>query len=581
MSYALLKTKTYKVYDPIIDVNRQDNNYIIQGANAINYREYPANTFSNQYASFELQQSPSQLMDRLIFLQVPISIHFTGSGTQLGFPKLLQGGYDAPRFLALQNIITSVNVTINNASVSLETFEIIPAIMHYMTNEELRKFFSTSTSYCDQSQEYVQLAGTNRNPLNTYWDTFTDTINARGCIETSAFTNSNVAADITFICTEPLYISPLLYTSQSDKGFIGMQTLTVNVNWASDLTYIWSHCPGPYEAAGGTLNSLTVTIGQPKLLIKTASLPLLERLPESINYNFSKFDKFILNTGSWAAGQTRTISSNSAVLNQIPEKIYVFLRRSNNIRTFRDTDTFLKISNINITLNSTTGILSSASFEQLYEMSVRNGLNMSFTQFGAGSVFSVGSTDVTIGGIGSIVAMVPGLDWGLQHDDIAMGLGGTYNFQVKLTAQNINFVNAISDVTLYIIAVYSGAFTISNLQAMQNISIISKEDILDASRSPHLNFNDIMGNTLSYGGKLDLWGDIKRFGEKAIKWVKEEGIPFTKDYLLPIAKELIPLILPLLAGAGCGLEDEEDMRRERFGGRVVPRSKLKSRIKKY
>ena len=74
-----------------------------------------------------------------------------------------------------------------------------------------------------------------------------------------------------------------------------------------------------------------------------------------------------------------TYSSSTISLNQIPDKLIIYLRKS--IRTWTDSDSFLPITKININWNNNSGVCNSFNVVDLWKASVEAGSNQSFNEF--------------------------------------------------------------------------------------------------------------------------------------------------------------------------------------------------------
>lgn len=96
-------------------------------------------------------------------------------------------------------------------------------------------------------------------------------------------------------------------------------------------------------------------------------------------------------------------------------------------------DTFLPISNLNITFNTSPGLCANWNQQQLYDMSVANGSNQTWAEF-CGRIFIDGRT---VPSAGSVVFIRP-CDLNLPLD-LAAGLPGQYQLQV--TATYTNYLN--------------------------------------------------------------------------------------------------------------------------------------------
>jgi hypothetical protein len=142
-------------------------------------------------------------------------------------------------------------------------------------------------------------------------------------------------------------------------------------------------------------------------------------------------------------------------------------------------------------------LLSQATTQDLFNMSIKNGCNMSWSQF--------------IGRTGSVLAVDFGLDLGLAPNQAPGSLG---NYQLGLTC---NFTNTSSQAilpTLYVVVVAEGAFNMTDGSCSHSLGVLSPDDILRGEIMPigsYRRSEDI------YGGKFEF---LKSFMSKAGKYIK-------------------------------------------------------------
>lgn len=565
MSYSVNKLDACRVIDPLVDINETKVYAFVQGGEQVSYKSVVSTSFSNNSAQFSAPPpNPGIIIDRLVWLRIPITIHFEGTPGD-PFINLLQSGYDGWRAFPILSILNTMTITLNNTSVSINSHDEIIPLLRYMSNCEFERFFSVAPCELDSTQEYSDLVNSIRNPLGFYGDSLNSNQEHRGAFRYITFVNNNLTADISAIITEPLFLSPFIFSSHLDNGFLGLQTMDVTLNYNNNLSRVWCHS----NASTNTLDLIDVQLGQPSLLFKYITPQILMKIPRTIDYDFNIINRYPTNASSFEINEQRLVASNNIQLQTIPEKIYIFARRSNQLETFLTTDTYLSIVKINVNFNNRSGLMSNMTEEQLYEMSVKNGCNMSYQQWSGGPTnLFLGNSLRTFGTVGSIVCIKPAEDFGLQSLECS-GLDGTYQLQIDVTLVNKNQSSSISDVSLYIMVVDSGSFTIIDQRAIQQIGIISKSQILDAQKSPTISYKTIrhMQGYGSEGG--DFFQDVRSIGENVIRNLPEfarKGIKFVKEDLLPIAKEIIPLILPLLAAAGEGDYNYEEECDIDYGG---------------
>lgn len=164
----------------------------------------------------------------------------------------------------------------------------------------------------------------------------------------------------------------------------------------------------PSNQNPATLSAVSVNFSNPVLLFKYITPSLLQRLPRSISYPYFSVDRYPTTSNiSFAPNSSQILQSNNIQLKSIPRKIYIFARRQNMDETFSTTDTYFAINNISLNWNNESGLLSSATQQDLYNISKKNGVNLSWSQW-AGAYSFVSQTIANtskIGLVGSILCL--------------------------------------------------------------------------------------------------------------------------------------------------------------------------------
>jgi hypothetical protein len=466
--------------------------------------------------------------------------------------NLYRQNYDAPRAYPIASSISNIAVTLNNTTVSLNTSDVIQALLRYNTGVHLKNHdYSLTPNYPDQSQNYSDLTGSVRSPLGNYSSQSDECPAARGSFPYTIVTNTPTQFVVDAVFTEEVYLPPFYWGCGNMGGYIGLQTLDWNINFlGASANRMWSHDPSNGGAAitsssyqfnnfaGGFSYSQAV----PTLLFEYITPKELQTIPRSVCYPYFVIDRYPTDFSALAAygspGSSAILNSNNIQLNSIPRRMYIYAR-ANNTSLYAPagsqlTDTYLAITNISVNWNNYSGLLSSASQQQLYLMSIKNHCNMSWEQWSGGPVFN--GDNQSVGTVGSILCIEFGTDIGLM-DQEAPGLLGTYQLQLNVTVQNMNTTQGITP-TLYIVTVSEGTFTIENNRSVSQIGVISKTDILTAKQhiSDYINYEDIQdiqgGNFLTGIKKFgkDIWGFLKPKIQAAYKFGKE-ALPYVNAAL--------------------------------------------------
>ena len=570
MSNSVVPLKIVQTLDPVTRINSERAFAVLKGGDRVTYKPVCSTSYNNSTFQFSAPPpSPGTIVDRKILLKVPVTIDFVGTsgGT------LLNENNDAFRSYPLSNAMNTLAVSINNTSVSINMSDVIQPLLRYNTDSGLKdREYSTTPSMLDQHQKYNGLTDGNRNPLAPYNNSFRQT---RGGFPYTVVSNTATNAQITADLAELLYLSPLSFGKFDHSGFIGVQNMDFNITFNSDLgNRLWSHS----NAAGSTLTTVTVTFGQPCLLFKYITPNVTEPIPRAAIYDYYSVNRYPTTqtfSPPLAANASTTINSQNIQLQSIPRRLYIFARKAN--RTVTDPDTFLSIENISVNWNNNSGLLSSAQKEDLYQISVANGCDMSWSQWSGGPVYNA-TLGSQVGTVGSVLALESGRDICLNPDECP-GQLGTYQLQMSVGVKNANQTDALADVTLFVIVVSEGSFTIIDNNAISQIGIVTKKDVIESKNAPLIHYQDVQH---IYGGNF--FSGLKNFASRIWDGIKK-ALPMVKKALpyvaqgLQTAEQLIPLL-------GLGEEEEEYIRQMMeqrgagvVGGRRMTRKQLRKKLR--
>jgi len=216
--------------------------------------------------------------------------------------------------------------------------------------------------------------------------------------------------------------------------------------------------------------------------------------------------------------KSATLTSQSLQLNQIPDLILICVRKPMSTQNWTDPSAFLTIDNVSISFNNTAGILSSASQQQLYNISYRNGSAQSFYEFagktktnytgvvGADGNITYGrgvvGHGIDVGTTGSLLVLNPVFDFNLPSYLSSSSLG-QYNLYFTITVTN-QFATPVAYPEICIVTVNSGIFTTQLGTSIINTGILTKEDVLKTKeQAPSMDTTDyrryVGGNLANLG----------------------------------------------------------------------------------
>lgn len=585
MSYNVVPLETFRVKDPRTKLNEERKFAILQGGQYVSYKNFTTTSFNNSALQFSTPPpSPGVIVDRKIYLRMQFRISFTSAGG-VGAQNILQPNFDAPRAFPLSSVISNLAVTINNNSAQINLSDVIHALTRYNTDQVTRDIeYGTIPTKQDESQEYAALIGAARNPLNLYGDNPYEV--GRGGFPYTIVSNSPTAAAVDITLTEPIFLSPWLFGCGDFPGFIGVQSMSWNFQ-LGDLSRLWSHAvfnpafPTPANAYS-ILSSTSVAItGTPALLFTYITPKEIQDIPRSISYSYFNVQRYPTNYSGLVDPSTPsinngiTIQSNNIQLQSIPRRIFLYVRRTNANLTISTTDTFFAIDSISVNWNNQSGLLSSASAQDLYNISKSNGLSMDWTQY-YGFTYDHGyGVNDYFGTVGSVICLEMGKDIGLGSSQCP-GQLGTYQLQIDVRCRNISR-GGITDPVLYVTTVDEGTWTIIDNTSLSSIGVVSHKDVLDASMRPEID-PIILDNY--YGGNF--FSGLKDFGEKILHGVNK-AMP-TLETIAQVAGPLLPLLAAgpkagaLVGGGSNGYPSTRDTNHNFVGGRKMRAKTIRERL---
>lgn len=488
------------LYDQRINAQASQNQVYVahKGASLVTKKVFTTTSFSD--SSFQFSTPPPNnkiFVDRLVWLRVP-GIQFTfdvdvrpGLGSTCGLRQWPLGG-----------ICQTTTCNLNNNQTSVVTSDVIHALTRYSTNHWRQdRVNSLSASMADQYQDYVawhsaSLGGSARNPLGAYGEQYYQN---RGAIQPDSV--SLDGKTLTYSLMEPIWLlSPFLQEEEEYLGLINVSTMDWNFNLVSNLgPRMWCS-----DNTGPAITSVSVHFSQsPELHFNYLTPPELMYIPDNISYPFYNVIRYANPPTSLVAGGSITTSpTNNIQLTEIPKRIYIYVQRNNSEKLanngFLFSDTFASISNVTVTFNNLSSMFANYQQSDLYDLSRKNGLEMSWMQF---SNFC-----------GSVIAFDPSYDFGLPSI-LSAGSLGQFNLQVTLTYTNtgLTTVNYVP----YIVIVNEGIMNIGNNGTIIQTGVLSRAAVLNSNNLPQIDYEQVMHR----GGSI--FGRLKSFLQRAKPFINK------------------------------------------------------------
>lgn len=550
MSNAYIPMPSVAVIDPRLNLNQPKIQIILQGGENVSYQRVPAlsQTSVNTSTFNVIPPSTETIVDPRIYEHIIGTVTF--NATPIVGQTILQSGKDAFRSFPFASNTSNMTAQINDGQVNFQSSEYCDVLLRTHNNLENQQYnLSLCPNALDISANYADLFGTSLNPLGDYNDS-TPCLYQRGMFPYTSVNNAPGAttASVGFDITEPLLLSPFIGTAGKEHaGFVGIRNLILTQNWANNLSRFWSHAIVD-PATQPTINSIVVTFTTVELLVAYITPKPSLKITNINQYNYTSIEYYPQQEFSLDAGTSVQVSVQNLQLNSVPDTIVIFCRKSSGSRLFTDPDSYISITGINLTYFNKTGILGTSSQQQLFAISRKNGLNMSWQQFTGQNQFSFGggmaAEPVNIPLCGSVIILKPALDLSLD-DSISNGVQTNNQLQMTLNLFNQNDID-YDNLTVYVLTYSEGCLTIDKTHVVTQSSVVTMQDVKNAksNQSPYIDFNDLEYIDSSYqGGKLKGF-----FKHKLVPFVKHHGKKIYDEILVPAAYGKIGRIVGLGEG---------------------------------
>jgi len=312
--------------------------------------------------------------------------------------------------------------------------------------------------------------------------------------------------------TEKLVLSPFTFSDvhEWDTGLFGINNIQLIMNMRAVDRTLRTTTKGGRVISGVGYNTGVAggSVFQDSVVNVQFLTPSLDvPLPPKSVVPYMEFPRYITqyNQSAIQPGQVAQIQSQTITLPQIPDLFIIYVKPNAGLGPgtpgailSSDADFYLPVATsadgvrnpLTVNFDNFSGLLSSQTAEQLYGMSIKNGLEMDWNQW-AGSAHSQIPTlpPLTWSGCGAgrvpltggILVLKPSQDITLQTGQ-APSLVGNFTFQFNLSVKNTTSV-AQSPI-LYVITANSGFF--ESIRGSSRIikGVLSEQDIISAPLAP-------------------------------------------------------------------------------------------------
>jgi hypothetical protein len=357
----------------------------------------------------------------------------------------------------------------------------------------------------DTYRNYQDGIGAINNVLGGFENVADNDLYPRGTWVLDAISGNTVgdgATEKTVLCTftvsEPVLLSPFIYAdpASNNQALYGIQNLNFVFNFG-DANRVWRST---------TQKTVSFTsIANSKLLFNFITPHPSDVMPARNVVPFYEMPRYITQqTLNSAVNGEMNVITNSLQLNQIPDLLYIMVRKQMGQQNNADADCWLPITKLAIQFNNQAGILSNATPNDLWRYSTENGCNQSYLEYaGYANQFDVSSGNGhAVPTSGSHLVLAFGKDIQISEDFYSSGSLGNFNLQVNLTVKN-NTGAVLSNAAYEIVLITqnSGVFCCERGTSSTFTGILTKQDVLDASEQEpyyHASVKRLVG-----GGFLD------------------------------------------------------------------------------
>ena len=528
--------------DRIANLTDKIHYAVNKGAQQITSSEFNRTSESTSSIIFNVPvPSLETVIDRKVMIRSTITLKITGLAANT--KQLINyGNRDCLGPFPLHQLINTMSATINNNTVSMNTKDLLPAILRMLDNRELAMYNGTTPVKYDEYLNYSDMTGAANSAFNGFTQTSSDSfIRSRGCFPldrvssdeagTTALVPSADAtlvrtAYVTFTVEEPLLLSPFLFghPQSNNQGFYGIQNMSFNLTLGS-ANRVWRHY-GDIATASTITTVELFKVENSKLLFQFLSCHPSQQLSSRCVVPYYELSRYINSqsklipvvaapayVGAKPVPGTETYSSSTISFNQVPDKLIIFLRKPT--QTNMDSDSFLPITNININWNNSSGVCSSFTQQELWRNSVEAGSNQTWDEFRGYAYRQLAGVDETVAGTtagkyvatcGSVLILDFARHINIIEDFYAPGSIGNFTFQIRVACENWGASYAPE---LVVCTMNSGSFATEKGTSSTYTALLTKEDVLNASQQEPTAHSDV--KRMVGGGFLDSLKSVFKF----------------------------------------------------------------------
>jgi len=551
------------------------------GPSSVTYQSVNPSDPTSTNPSFDVQL-PSVMtgLQRTLYWQMEGSFVITGTGFNAAGGIWTDFGRVALRQFPLQSMCSNVEVTVNDASISIGAIgQIIHGLLRVGNPAQSSTGLQSGVASApDMASDYNAVTGLQGSPFRSTADMepSQDSWAPRTVGITSISVDSDTQITVNFNVREPIIVPPFGYTNESrEKAIYGVNQIQIKPNMDKFARGLSLSIPAGAAITSVALNPTSQSVLAVFVTPNDRSLAAARADAQHFRYDFPQLNTYFTTIGgTTTAGSTGQGSSNSFQLPVIPEKLIVYVTYSEVDRSnpaLSLPDVFLPITSCQMQAGTRAGLLSGATEMDLWAMSYRNGAKTPFYNYSG--LPQVSSALAGPRGSGGPLLLDVAADLSLP-EGMTPGMAAQWQFSVSSLTFRNNMSRDALNPRLVIIAVTGGYMT--NLSGSTTIvaggiSGLSDVAMKQAGVVSSTEFHK-MEQEGGYGGsKIGDWF------KKAAKTVFHDVVhPFYKKVLKPIGHDISDKVLEKAKEKikGSGLQGGRSLGGRALGGARMHKTQL-------
>lgn len=401
----------------------------------------------------------------------------------------------------LNALCSTMAATINDTTAVVNTQDVLTQVLR-LADQKKNRMMRTCPTMLDKYALYDDAFGTLNNPLGGYDGATAYDEVPNGAFLNLVFTDPNGAAlgtaapayggaaydavngipvfngaagpytiYVKWRSTEKLVLSPFVFADahEMDTGLFGINNIQLIMNLLSSPARVIRSTARAGRTISAVAYNTTPAQGSfqnSRINVQFLTPSLDVPLPPKSVVPYMEFPRYLSQPVTLTAGSTAQLQSQTITLPQIPDLLIIYARPTAYaagegdyvfpVASSRDNN----VQPLSVNFDNFSGLLSSVTTEQLYFMSVKNGLDQDYQSW-AGLGHSAGGTypgrqqGQLVPLVGGALVLKPGEDITLQSGQ-APSLVGNFTLQFNLSVSNPFAVD--KQAQLVVITVNSGFF---------------------------------------------------------------------------------------------------------------------------